>query len=256
MNIKQLLSHSTVFDTETTHKDYSLAEVIEFASGSYDGEEWVVEVDQLFKPTKPIPPEASAVNHITNRHVADKPNFQEWSSDLHALLNARPICVAHNIFYDAQVLGAYGIEIPNQVCTMRMAQKLFSETDAIEAVNLSYLRYALDLDVPDTVSVHRASGDIYVTGVLFEYLLTLAVEQGHLQEGPNMIEDLIEWVKSPIIVTVMPFGKHKGKPLTEVPLSYWSWALQNMDALQEDSSGYDADFAASVEKALNEVITN
>lgn len=254
MNIKQLLQHTTVFDTETTHKDYLKAELIEFACGSHNGSDWAVEVDKLFKPKLPIPPAASAVNHITNKHVLNKPSFSEWSSDIHALLNARSICVAHNIFYDAQVLDAYGVVVPNQVCTMRMAQKLFNEDETIEAVNLSYLRYALDLDIPDTVSVHRASGDVYVTGVLFEHLLQLAVQKGELQEGPNLIEDLIHWVQSPIISTIMPFGKHKGQKLTEVPLSYWSWALSNMEALKEDSQGYDPDFAMSVQQALSDVI--
>lgn len=254
MNIQQLLQHTTVFDTETTHKDYLKAELIEFACGSHDGSRWAIEVDELFKPTLPIPPAASAVNHITNKHVLNKANFADWSSDIDALLNARKICVAHNIFYDAQVLSAYGVQVNNQVCTMRMAKKLFNEDETIEAVNLSYLRYALDLDIPDTVSVHRARGDVYVTGVLFETLLKMAVKKGYVQEGSNLVEDLIHWVQSPIISTIMPFGKHKGQKLTEIPLSYWSWALANMEALKEDSQGYDPDFAASVQQALNNIL--
>ncbi len=254
MNIKQLLQNTTVFDTETTHKDYLQAELIEFASGTHNGSDWVIEVDELFKPTLPIPFAASAVNHITNKHVKDKPGFAEWASDIHALLNARAICVAHNIFYDAQVLDAYGVVVNNQVCTMRMAQKLFSEDQTVEAVNLSYLRYALDLNIPDNIGVHRASGDVYVTGVLFEHLLTLTVKKGFVSEGENFIDNLLEWVKSPTITTVMPFGKHKGQKLTDIPLSYWSWALSNMEALQQDGKGYDPDFAASVEHALNQIM--
>ncbi|MFD1676400.1 putative quorum-sensing-regulated virulence factor [Alicyclobacillus fodiniaquatilis] len=32
----------------------------------------------------------------------------------------------------------------------------------------------------------------------------------------------------------MPFGKHKGARLDEVPSSYFSWALQNMTDLDSD----------------------
>jgi hypothetical protein len=42
--------------------------------------------------------------------------------------------------------------------------------------------------------------------------------------------------------------------LTDIPLSYWSWALSNMEALKEDSPGFDPDFAASVEQALNKIM--
>ena len=35
-------------------------------------------VNELFQPPMPIPFEASAVHHISNKMVADKPLFKEW----------------------------------------------------------------------------------------------------------------------------------------------------------------------------------
>lgn len=32
----------------------------------------------------------------------------------------------------------------------------------------------------------------------------------------------------------MPFGKHKGKTLDEIPLDYFDWCLENIDNLRED----------------------
>ncbi|WAH37256.1 putative quorum-sensing-regulated virulence factor [Alicyclobacillus dauci] len=39
---------------------------------------------------------------------------------------------------------------------------------------------------------------------------------------------------SPIPIEVMPFGKHKGARMDEIPVSYFGWALQNMTELDSD----------------------
>jgi hypothetical protein len=58
---------------------------------------------ELFKPPIHIPPEASAVTHITDKHVADKPIFQE-SSNYGAiklmLEDPTSVMVAHNARFD------------------------------------------------------------------------------------------------------------------------------------------------------------
>ena len=54
----------------------------------------------------------------------------------------------------------------------------------------------------------------------------------------------------------MPFGKHKGKKFTEVPISYWQWALDNFDSLNEKDSAYDKDFARSVTVAIEKILEN
>jgi hypothetical protein len=48
----------------------------------------------------------------------------------------------------------------------------------------------------------------------------------------------------------MPFGKHKGELMIDVPRSYWRWAMANMDSLNEEADNFDPDFAASVHRAL------
>ena len=78
------------FDTETTGN----AEKDSLVQIAYkDGDE---NFTGLYKPPVKIPPEASAVHHITNKMVADKPTFQE-SGDLPkikklfcSLLNSKP----------------------------------------------------------------------------------------------------------------------------------------------------------------------
>ena len=48
----------------------------------------------------------------------------------------------------------------------------------------------------------------------------------------------------------MPFGKHKGEAIDNVPLSYFQWALKNMDSLKEDADNFDPDFAATIAQTL------
>jgi exodeoxyribonuclease X len=53
----------------------------------------------------------------------------------------------------------------------------------------------------------------------------------------------------PMLVHSMPFGKHKGLPMSEVPKSYIRWALENMKDL-------DNDFIYTFESALNKKKNN
>ncbi|WAH35970.1 putative quorum-sensing-regulated virulence factor [Alicyclobacillus dauci] len=50
----------------------------------------------------------------------------------------------------------------------------------------------------------------------------------------DQVEELIEYAASPIPIEVMPFGKHKGMRMDEIPVSYFNWALQNMTELDSD----------------------
>ena len=43
-----------------------------------------------------------------------------------------------------------------------------------------------------------------------------------------------DWLAEPQILTVMPFGKHKGLDIDDVPHSYWRWARTNMTDVHKD----------------------
>src|SRR3989344_7912551 len=92
------------FDTETTgntEKDFlcQIAYKIH-PPGEADGD---ANFSGLYKPPAMIPPEASAVHHITNEMVEDKPLFRE-SGDLPKIKqlfeDEGSIVVAHNAPFD------------------------------------------------------------------------------------------------------------------------------------------------------------
>ena len=160
--------------------------------------------------------------------------------------------VAHNHFFDMRVLGNNGINVKNHnwLCTWRMAKKLFADIDSIEETNLPYLRFALDLNVPLEMLCHRAGNDSYITAKLLEIMIDLIEENNIIDTSKSYGPQILEWINKPIIYTKMPFGKYKGELMTDVPKSYWRWALTNMDSLNEKADNFDLDFAASVHRAL------
>ena len=39
----------------------------------------------------------------------------------------------------------------------------------------------------------------------------------------------IKWLAQNNSISVMPFGKHKGKPFKEIPIDYIDWVLKNVE---------------------------
>lgn len=254
--IDQLLNQSLVLDTETTSIHFQEAEVIQYASAAFISGSFRIIRNDYFKPYEPIDPEVSSINFISNRMVADKRNFDDELTTVQTEMNDYPYMVAHNAFYDMKVLERYGLKLPKIICTMRMAKKLYGEDDAIKLFNLSYLRYALDLPVSDDLPAHKADSDVIVTCSLYEYLLADAIAGNHINPDINVPlgDQIVAWLDAPITVRKMPFGKHKGKDLIEIPLDYWRWAFENLNSLNEEHDEFDKDFAASAAKAVEQLM--
>lgn len=253
----EFLKNCVVLDTETTSKSYNDAEIVEFGFVLYDNSHplhWI-ENGELYKPMEPMVPECMAVTNISNKMLEDKPYFgneKSYVTDLLAAFDGQDICIAHNALYDRKVLSNYGIEPERWLCTLAMAKKLWHNDETYQAFNLPYLRFRRGiLDPADFQGIaHRASFDALVTSTLLEQMLDIMEESGILEPDVSYYDQITAWLEEPIIYTTMPFGKHKGKLLTEVPVGYWNWALDNLDSLNETSDNYDRNFAASVAAAF------
>lgn len=256
----KLFQDALVVDTETTSLDFREAEVIQYASGSVlhvletIAEEAYEVSNDFYKPETPISAKISSITTITNRMVADSINFKDTLTDVQAELDKYPYIVAHNAYYDDRILKEHGLNTPENICTLRLARKLLADDTNIEEYTLGYLRYALDLPIPDDIPAHLADADVMVTALLLAHLISLALEQEVINLDSDVGEQLVEYLSAPVVITVMPFGKHKGKKLTEVPISYWQWAMDKMDSLNEEDPAYDKDFAASVSAAVEKIL--
>lgn len=253
MNRKEeLLQNCIVLDTETTSDNYKIAEIIESGFVIRENNEWII-FQELHKPSKSIPPKISSITYIIDDIVTDKLPFSDTKDAFQKVIDGfkDKFVVAHNYFYDMKVLQNHGIIPPNKsICTLRIARKLFNEVTEIEETNLPYLRFALDLGVPIEMKCHRAGNDSFITAKLLEVFVDLMEQSGILNADEPYGEQIVEWCKEPIIYSRMPFGKHKNELMTDIPISYWKWCIQNMDTLNETADNYDPDLAASIHKAL------
>ncbi|MEK7564100.1 MAG: exonuclease domain-containing protein [Patescibacteria group bacterium] len=221
------------FDTETTgntNEDF----LIQLAYKS--GEE---KFENLYKPPIKIPPDASAIHHITNKMVADSPTFKdskEYTNVKDLFENENSVVVAHNALFDLEVIKKENIEPKKFICTLRLSRYLDPE-EKIEKYNLQYLRYLLDLDVEATA--HDAMGDVLVLEKLFERLKTkMMTENG--EDEDKVIEKMIEISSHPSLFHSFKFGKYNGQKIEDVVKTdrgYLQWLYdqkKNGDTIEED----------------------
>lgn len=204
----------------------------------------------LFKPPMPVPPEAMAVHHITNKMLSDKPAFKdalEWKEIKDLFENARSVVVAHNASFDLGMLKKEDIVPANFICTLKIARELDPD-GKLGRYNLQYLRYALDLDVEGVA--HSADGDVLVLEKLFERLLAKMIEKTGSHE--TAIKAMIDISGRPSLLTTFNFGKHVGKKIQEVARTdrgYLEWLLKS----KLESSPDDVDWIYTLKSHLGKL---
>lgn len=219
------------FDTETTgntEKDYLIQLAYKYGDESFVG---------LYKPPLKIPPEASAIHHITNKMVEDKPNFKEGTDQpvIKKLFEDKDsVVIAHNAPFDLMIIAKEGVKPNKFICTLRVARELDPE-GKIERYNLQYLRYLLDLEVEAVA--HDALGDVLVLEKLFERLKNKLMKEEKINEE-QAIEKMVEISSHPSLLRSFGFGKHNGKKIEDVmkiDRGYLEWLLaQKLESDQID----------------------
>lgn len=195
-------------------------------------------INELYGPGLPVKIEAMAIHHITNKMLDGKPPFADSPAykQLGRLIEDEAnIIVGHNARFDISMLEREGIHPPHYICTLKLARYL-DPTGIIAQYSLQYLRYYLDLDIEATA--HDALGDILVLEALFKRI--------HAKFEANGVTDIpaqmIQISQSPVLVSRMPFGKHKGMHFSTVPKDYLHWL---------STTDIDEDLAYTVMHYLN-----
>lgn len=223
------------FDTETTgntDKDF----LCQIAYKEMGGDSFC----SLYKPPFKIPPEASAVHHISNKMVMDKTSFHE-SPDHQKIKeifeNPNNVVVAHNATFDLAMLKKEDIIPANFICTLRVARFLDKE-GKIEKYNLQYLRYLLEIEIE--AQAHDALGDVLVLEKLFERLFKKIMEENNFSEQ-EAVDEMIEISSHPTILKTINFGKYNGQEIRDIAMTdrgYLEWLLKQ----KEDSDQIDEDW--------------
>lgn len=218
-------------DCETTGLDPKVDRVIEVAVMCFDSEQVFAQMESLINPECPIPETSIAIHHITQEMVLGKPLIAEILPEVLSLIGDH-IIIGHGVGFDVDIL-ANAAERHGIVCkirnnrildTLRMA-RLYGESPVN---SLEYLRKHFNIPIE---GAHRAMSDVIVNKEVFKYLA----------KRYKTTEQLFEALSHPILMSTMPLGKHKGRPIKEIPLQYLQW-ICNKD--------FDQDLLFSVRSEL------
>ncbi|MEM8628503.1 MAG: DUF3820 family protein [Chlamydiota bacterium] len=198
------------YDTETTGIHPNQDRIIEIAAYDPDSAE---SFTRLINPGMPIPKEASNIHNITDSMVENAPSFHEVGQEFATFCSGDVYLVAHNNYaFDRPFLEEEykraGLDLPpwQHVDSLPWARRFRPD---LPRHSLQFLREIYGIPANNA---HRALDDVVVLHKVFSL----------------MIDDLpIEMVKKlldkPQVVRRMPFGKHQGKALKDVPKGYVSW---------------------------------
>ena len=221
-----------ILDTETTGREEPVT-LIEAAWRKVEDIQTLRATEafcQRYNPGKPIETGAMAVHHILDEELKDCP-----ASDTFKLPDGVEYLVGHNIDYDWAVIGKPslpGATPVKRICTLAIARKLWPDADSH---SLSALMYRLATDrvrVREALkSAHSAESDARFCAILLKK--EISVLRSTVPGSVDSWESLWAYSEIARIPDVMPFGKHRGVPIKELPKDYVRWALGNLADMDE-----------------------
>lgn len=217
------------YDTETTGISSERDRIIEIAAFE---PETGRSFERLINPGLLIPAEATAIHHITNEMVANSPNFAVIAQEFIQFCEGDVVLIAHNNDnFDLQFLKAEfarnQVEMPvwKFLDSLKWARRYRPD---LPRHTLQFLREIYGISANNA---HRALDDVIVLHQVFS----------------NMIDDLsIEQVLGLLLrpreILHMPFGKHQGMPIKELPRNYVTWLLGSGALDKSDNKDLRASF--------------
>jgi DNA polymerase-3 subunit epsilon len=202
------------YDTETTGVRSDKDRIIEIAAfDPVDNREFV----HFINPGIPIPPEATAIHNITDAMVKEASGFGEVMLQFIAFCPEKTVLIAHNNdAFDKPFLHAEskraGVSLPayEYLDTLKWARKYRPD---LPRHTLQSLRETYGIAANQA---HRALDDVIVLHRVFSRMI---------DDIP--IDTVLQLLLKPRMIHRMPFGKHQGKTLEEVPKHYIHWLAEN-----------------------------
>lgn len=215
---------AVLLDTETTGTTDD-DKVIEFALTELMAAPPAL-TDDLFKITsrvfrfstdRPISLGAMATHHIIGPDLEGFPPFMGWDPAAEGI----EYIVGHNVDFDWRMLGRPKVR---RICTLALARSLWPDIDSHSLGAMIYHLESPQLARQTVQGAHSAEADIrMILNVLLPEILIKLVPRGATWEELWTISEDAR------IPKVMPFGKHKGVPLGDVPSDYKRWMLNQPD---------------------------
>ena len=226
------MNHVYVIDLETTGLDPETSEIIEIGGSCLDvGQRDALDdaprawglFSGLCKPTKPIPPETSAIHHITDWHVTTARPAADVYADMVKDMPAHVVWAAHNAKFEQGFLAQFDTDDRriDWICTYKLALTLFPDAPSFKNAALFYYLGLFDAD-PDhwseflnDVQLHRACPDACITEQILDKCLTMV-----------SMDEAIAISQKPALLRRVPFGKHRGTFWSDMDLGFLDWVLE------------------------------
>lgn len=207
------LLHKDTFiclDCETTGLDPKNDRIIEIAATRFSFEEVIDQFETLVNPKQIIPEASQLIHHISNEMVKEKPTIDKVLPSFFEFIGEH-IVVGHGIEFDISIIleeaRKHGLFPPLKkvpfIDTLRLA-RLYGQCPIN---SLEKLREHFNIKFE---GAHRAMGDVTVNVEVFK----------RLSRNFKTTEDLLQRLRKPILLKMMPLGKHKGRLFSEIPLDY------------------------------------
>lgn len=202
-------------DCESTGLDPMQDRIIEVAVMCFDATTVYGQMESLIDPQCEIPETSIAIHHITPEMVQGKPKIIDVLPEILELIGNH-IIIGHGVGFDIDLIAnaaeRHGVTTNLRqnrfLDTLRMA-RLYGESPIN---SLEHLRKHFNIPLE---GAHRAMSDVIVNVEVFK----------HLAKRYKTTELLFEALSRPILMSTMPLGKHKGRPLKEIPLQYLQWII-------------------------------
>lgn len=198
------------YDTETTGIKPDKDRIVEIAA--YDPER-NLRFEKFVNPGCPIPSEATAIHHITNEMVASAPSFAQVGAEFIQFCEGDVVLIAHNNDnFDVHFLRCeferHAVEMPSWkfLDSLKWARRYRPD---LPRHTLQFLREIYGIAANNA---HRALDDVMVLHQIFQSFI-----------DDLSIEDVYAILKRPRMIQSMPFGKHQGQPLSQLPRAYIQW---------------------------------
>lgn len=163
----------------------------------------------LVNPEREIEEGAFAIHGISNEAVANSPTLSEVCKTLPENF----VLFAYNAPFDRRMI-APAVTPSASFCILKLAREFVKGTSNHKLEVLQK-----ELSLPPQKS-HDALGDVLTSLDVLRHCLSLT-------DIP--LKTLIERQSTPQLLSRMPFGKHKGVPMLQVPKPYRQWLLQQTD---------------------------
>lgn len=204
----------------------------------------------LVNPGRPIPPETSAIHHITDEDVSGALPWDIAAASVLRPARGTPVAfAAHSAKMERQWCTDELTGGVPWICTYKAALRLWRDAPAHSNQALRYWRRPAGLDRAAASLSHRAFPDAYVTAFHLRDLLDLAP-----------LEDLIRWTNEPALQVRCHIGKWRGHLWSEVDFGFLEWiAARDFDEdvlftvnheMEQRRKAYEAARASDSEEAF------